>query len=109
MSKPWRLTRQAEASLTEIALWTLDTFGQRQAAAYEQDLIERCAGIASGTVVSRGCRQFIDPNLSEDLRFCWCGGHFIVFVESEDAVIVLDFLHARSDLPRRLAELPRSG
>ena len=108
MSKPWRLTRQAEASLTEIARWTLDTFGPRQAAAYEHDLVERCTGIASGTVVSRSCRQLVDPNLPENLRFCRCGGHFIVFVEHADAVIVLDFIHARSDLPRRLAGLSGS-
>lgn len=108
MSKPWRLTRQAEASLTEIARWTFDTFGPRQAAAYEQDLVERCTGIASGTVASRSCWQLVDPNLPEDLRFCRCGGHFIVFVENADAVIVLDFIHARSDLPRRLAGLSGS-
>ncbi len=108
MSKPWRLTRQAEASLTEIARWTLDTFGPRQAAAYEQDLIERCTGIASGAVLSQDCRLLIDPNLPEDLRFCRCGSHFIVFVEDADTVTVLDFLHARSDLPRRLADISGS-
>ena len=108
MSRPWRLTRQAEASLTEIARWTLEKFGPRHASAYELDLVERCTGIASGTVVSRSCRQLVDPNLPEDLRFCRCGGHFIIFVESADAVIVLDFVHARADLPRRLAGLSRS-
>ena len=82
MSKPWRLTRQAEESLTEIARWTLEVFGPRQAAAYEQDLVERCTGIASGTVVSRNCRQLVDPELPENLRFCRCGGHFIVFLEN---------------------------
>ena len=105
MPRRWRLTRQAEESLTEIARWTLDVFGPRQAAAYEQDLVERCTGIASGTVVSRSCRQLVDPELPENLRFCRCGGHFIVFLENTDAVIVLDFIHARSDLPHRLASL----
>ena len=31
MSKAWRLTPQAEQSLYEIAQWTFQTFGPRQA------------------------------------------------------------------------------
>ncbi|EDP60936.1 hypothetical protein BAL199_00120 [alpha proteobacterium BAL199] len=38
MPKPWRLTRQAERSLVEIARWTLETFGPRQAEAYDSGL-----------------------------------------------------------------------
>lgn len=105
MPKPWRLTRHAEKSLGEIARWTLDTFGPRQAAAYEQDLVDRCIAIATGEAISQGCRQLIDPNLPEDLRFARSGGHFIVFVEDADSVTIVDFLHARSDLPRKLAML----
>ena len=43
-----------------------------------------------------------------------CGGRGpTVFVEGPDSVIVVDFLHSRSGLPRRLAALadhgPRQG
>ncbi len=107
MPKPWRLTRQAEVSLSDIALWTIDTFGPRQAQAYEEDLIARCSGIASGTVPSQSCREIIDPELKEDLRFARSGQHFIVFVEDETSVIIVDFLHSRSNLPDRIAQLPR--
>ena len=105
MSRPWRLTRQAEASVTDIARWTRETFGPRQAAVYEEDLIARCIDIAEGTAISQGCRQLIHAALPEDLRFTRSGQHFIVFVESPDSVIIVDFLHSRSDLPRRLAAL----
>ncbi|MDO5706723.1 MAG: type II toxin-antitoxin system RelE/ParE family toxin [Paracoccus sp. (in: a-proteobacteria)] len=105
MPKPWRLTRQAEASLIDIANWTLETFGPRQAAAYEDDLIARCREIAAGTAISQDCRRIIDPGLPEDLRFARAGQHFVIFVEDAEQVIVVDFLHARSDLPRRLAAL----
>ena len=107
MPKPWRLTRQAEASLLDIARWTIDTFGPRQAQAYEEDLIARCSGIASGSVPSQSCRAIIDPDLKEDLRFARSGQHFIVFVEDETSVIIVDFLHSRSNLPDRIAQLPR--
>ena len=69
MPVPWRLTRQAEASLVEIARWTLDTLGPRQAEAYEDDLIARCREIADGTVQSQDCRRLIASDLPEDLRF----------------------------------------
>lgn len=104
-AKPWRLTRRAETSLVEIARWTFATFGPRQADAYEADLIARCAAIAAGAAPSQDCRRLIDPDLPEDLRFTRCGEHFIVFIENAAEVIVVDVVHARSDLPRRLAEL----
>jgi toxin ParE1/3/4 len=106
MSRPWRLTRQAEASLVEIARWTFETFGPRQAAAYEDDLISRCCEIADGTALSRDCRRLIAPDLAEDLRFSRSGQHFIVFIEDAAQVIIVDFLHSRSDLRRKLAALP---
>lgn len=105
MSRPWRLTVQAEASLIDIARWTLETFGPRQAAAYEDDLIARCAEIAAGTAVSQDCRRLVAPDLPEDLRFTRSGQHFIVFVEDAAQVIILDFLHSRADLPDKLATL----
>jgi plasmid stabilization system protein ParE len=106
MPKPWRLTRGAETALTDIARWTIETFGQRQAAAYEEDLIAVCRGIANGTALSQDCRRLIDPHLSEDLRFARAGQHFVVFIEDAEQVIIVDFLHSRADLPRRLADLP---
>ncbi|WEF25523.1 type II toxin-antitoxin system RelE/ParE family toxin [Paracoccus sp. S3-43] len=105
MPKPWRLTRHAERALVEIARWTLETFGPRQAEAYETDLVARCAAIAAGEAYSQDCRRMIDPDLPEDLRFTRAGQHFIVFFEMPDQVIVVDVLHGRSDLPRRLAAL----
>ena len=109
MPRPWRLTRQAEASLVDIALWTIETFGPRQAAAYEEDLIGRCIEIADGSAISQECRRLVDPELREDLRFTRAGRHFIVFVEDADQVTIVDFLHARADLPRRLAALADLG
>lgn len=109
MTRPWRLTRQAEASLVEIALWTLETFGSRQASAYEEDLIAKCRDIAAGHVVTQSCRQLIDPDLAEDLRFARSGQHFIVFIEDTDQVIIVDILHSRSDLPGMLAALTSRG
>lgn len=105
MPKPWRLTRGAEASLAEIARWTVETFGPRQAAAYEDDLIAVCIAIASGTALTQDCRRIVDPDLPEDLRFARAGQHFVIFIDGAEQVVIVDFLHVRSDLPRRLADL----
>ncbi len=109
IGKPWRLTRAAEASLVDIALWTFTTFGPRQAEAYEADLIGRCDAIARGEAPWHSCSRVIDPRLPEDLRFTRCGEHLIVFVDEPDRVIIIDVLHGRRDLPARLTELLRRG
>lgn len=105
MPKPWRLTRGAEAALTEIARWTYESFGPRQADAYRDDLIARCIEIADGSVPSQDCRRLISVDLAEDLRFTRAGQHFVIFVETPAQITIIDFLHARTDLPSRLAVL----
>lgn len=105
MARPWRLTRAAETALVEIARWSETTFGPRQARAYEDDLIDTCRRIAAGTAFTMDCRRLIDPDLAEDLRFTRCGQHFVIFVEDAEQVILIAFLHSRSDLPGRLAAL----
>lgn len=105
MPKPWCLTRAAETSLIDIARWTVETFGSRQAAAYEEDLITTCREIAAGNSISRDCRRLIDPDMPEDLRYARAGQHFVIFIEETEQVTIIDFLHARSDLKRRLANL----
>ena len=56
MSKPWRLTRQAERSLVEIAVWTLESFGTRQAELYEGELIKQCQAIVDGQAITYDCK-----------------------------------------------------
>lgn len=105
MARPWVLTLQAEQSLKEIADWTRDVFGPRQAAAYAEDLIKRCEEIAQGRAMVQDCRRVIDPGLPADLRMTRSGQHIIVFLEIGDRIVIVDVLHARSDLPARLQDL----
>lgn len=55
---------------------------------------------------SQECRRIRDPDLPEDRRFARAGQHVVVFLEDAERVIIIDILHGRSDLPRRLANLP---
>lgn len=103
MNRAFRLTRRAEESLVDIALWTIEAFGPRQADLYEAELIERCEAIARGEVLSRSCAILIGD--ITDLRYARAGEHFVVYLERPDDVVIVDFLHGRSDLPRHVAAL----
>ena len=103
MSRSFRLTRRAEESLIEIALWTIESFGQGQADIYEAELLSRCDAIVNGQAHSRSCSILIDD--AEDLRYSRAGEHFLVFLDRPEEVIIVDILHSRSDLPRHIAAL----
>mgnify|MGYP003670547916 CR=1 FL=1 len=105
MIRRWRLTRQAEDSLAEIADWTYATFGTRQAEAYAADLIGTCREVAAGHAITRPCRHLAGSGVPEDLRYVRCGQHYVVFVEAPDQISIVDFLHVRVDLPGKLAAL----
>ena len=103
MSRTFRLTRRAEASLTKIARWTIENFGLRQAELYEAELLNRCKEILNGQAHIQSCAILVDD--ADDLRFVRAGEHFLVFLDQPDEVVIVDILHSRSDLPRHLAAL----
>ena len=103
--KDWVLTLQAESSLIEIADWTIQTFGARQAEIYRDELIECCEKIAKNRTVSQSCSILTDLQPNEDLRFTRSGKHYVVYIEKDDLVVVVDFLHSSADLEKHLARL----
>ena len=105
MNKTWRVTHQAEQSLLDIALWTVETFGPHQADAYEQDIIAKLDDIASGVAHTQSCSVLIDSNLTEDIQFTRVGGHYLIYIEQSDSFVLLDLLHQSVDLPRHLARV----
>lgn len=98
-------TEIAENSLFEIAIWTLEHFGNRQADAYQLELVEKCDGLARGDVTSQNCSLLIGPHVAADMRFARAGSHVIVFVESKDEIVVMDFVHQREDLAGKMRGL----
>ena len=104
MSRRWRLTPRAEDALVAIALWTIERFGPAQADAYEVELIGRCAALARGELAGQDCSALAGQG-AEGLRFIRAGRHFVVYVEIGDEIVVVDVVHGRADLPRRLGAL----
>ncbi|MDE2789265.1 MAG: type II toxin-antitoxin system RelE/ParE family toxin [Paracoccaceae bacterium] len=103
MTRSLRLTRRAEDRLVEIAHWTIERFGPRQADIYELELLALYKAVTKGEVRGRSCAKLVDD--AEDLMFLRAGEHFLVFLERPDEVIVVDIPHSRSDLPRHVAAL----
>lgn len=105
MTKSWRVTQQAEQSLLDIALWTVETFGPRQADAYEQDILDKMDDIAGGVAHTQSCRVVIDSNLADDIRYTRIGGHYLIYIEQQESFVLLDLLHQRVDLTQHLARI----
>ena len=101
--KAWRLTPRAEQSLVDIALWTLETFGPRQADIYETELLDRCAALATGRAASRDCSNLLNREDDIGLRYARAGEHFLMFIDMSDELVIIDILHERCDLPARIA------
>ncbi len=109
MRKVWRLTKRAEHALFRIALWTQASFGNRQAEIYEQELIACCEAIANGSARKQSCRVLFDRGLPDRLQATRIGSHFAIFIESDTEIVIIDFLHARRDLPSHLNSLSGEG
>lgn len=106
MTRKIRFTQQAEDSLAEIADWTVETFGVRQAEVYEQELLDRCDAISDGTAHSRDCSIFAPEG--QGMLYTRAGEHFLIHIDLSDIIVIVDVLHSRSDLPAKLAELTES-
>jgi toxin ParE1/3/4 len=105
MRKPWRLTKHAEQSLLEIALWTVEKFGPLQAEKYEEELIDRCDAISAGTAFVQNCGILLGDPTSTNLKLARAGQHFIIFEEMSEMIVILYFIHSRSDLPGKISYL----
>lgn len=93
---------RAEASFDSILEWTLEIFGARQLDKYRDTLLERCIALTNGTAQHQSCRAVFANDLREDLRFARAGQHFVIFVETPDEVMIVDFLHQSADIGGRL-------
>ena len=75
----------------------------RQADAYEKDLIQCCERIAGGVARRQSCTALVD-GIDKDLFFTR-RTTFRGVLERKDEVIIVDFLHSRSNLPAKLRHI----
>ena len=104
-----RLAEIAEESLDRIHDWTLLNFGPSQAQSYTLDILKRCYAVTEQSAAQQSCRDAFAADLREDLRFTRSGQHYIIFIESSSEVLIVDFVHSKSDIVGRLAKIGSFG
>ncbi len=55
----------------------------------------------------KSCRDVFVPELRDDLRFTRCGQHYILFLDRQREVAVVDIIHQRRDLPGLIAGIAK--
>ena len=105
--KSVKLARQAEARLEEIARWTIERFGLAQAEKYELRLIDRLDALSKGEPPhGQSCEALLAGKPEANgLLFVREGGHYIIYKEFDDLIVVIDFIHGVRDLEAILADL----
>lgn len=104
MTRRLRYSSDAESSLDEIADWTFDQFGPRQAEVYMAKLHGACHRLADGVLRGRSARAEWGGGIAAGLLFVRVERHVVLFVETAEEVVIVDVLHGAMDLPRRVTK-----
>ena len=98
MTRPYILTKGAEADLRDITRYTVAQWGADQCRTYIADLEEKAEAVALGQGVFKDM-----SDLMPGLRVATSGKHYIFCVPRPDApAVILAILHERMDILARL-------
>ncbi len=108
MSRAWRvrLTDRAEQDVCDIATWTAENFGARQAEHYVETLMLAIEALHDGPeILGAKARDDIEPGIRTlpVARHGRKGRHFLLFKVAQGQTIdVLRLLHESMDLARHV-------
>ena len=91
----YRLTRRALADLRDIARYTKETWGRRQARLYVEELELRIRKLALSPEAGR-----LRDDVAPSVRSFPIGRHVMFYLASESGITVLRVLHPRMDVAR---------
>ncbi|PCH94000.1 MAG: plasmid stabilization protein ParE [Gammaproteobacteria bacterium] len=105
--RSFKLTLQAQQSLTDIFVWTIDQFGTKQAELYKTQLMKRINALVIGEPPhGRSCYLLMQGlRESSDLEYYREGSHYIVYRNTTQQLLIVDFIHGSRNLTEILAEL----
>jgi toxin ParE1/3/4 len=105
--RDYRLSIQAEQRLEEIFGWAIDNFGIEQAIRYKDQLILRLSSMAAGELPQgKPCNNLLEGKReASDLEYYREGRHFIIYRNTPDGILVLDFVHGSRDLEAIVKEI----
>jgi len=110
MSLAWtvRLADQAELDFLDIATWTAENFGSRQADEYSETVMLAIEALTDGPeILGAKAREDIAPGICtlHVARQGRKGRHFVIFRQAKERTIdVLRLLHDSMDLVRRISD-----
>ncbi len=108
--RTYRLSLQAEQTLEDISGWTIDQFGIEQAIKYKELLENRLSSLASGKAPhGKPCNLLVSGLLDmNDLEYYRQGRHYIISRNTDDELLVVDFVHGSRNLEAILQDLSKS-
>ena len=108
--RTYRLSLQAEQTLEDIIGWTIDQFGIEQAIKYKELLENRLSSLASGKAPhGKPCNLLVSGLLDmNDLEYYRQGRHYIIYRNTDDELLVVDFVHGSRNLEAILQDLSKS-
>ena len=80
----------------------MEKFGYDQAEAYQAKLISAFDDIADGNFPRRNGKAIWSALVRDNLLVARVGSHFVLFLETELEVVIVDILHQVMDIPGRL-------
>ncbi|MDD3181903.1 MAG: type II toxin-antitoxin system RelE/ParE family toxin [Alphaproteobacteria bacterium] len=99
MPRSFKLAPAAKTDLADIARYTADKWGKKQALKYASLLDQWFQKIAEGKDISKA----ILPH-NESVRVCRCEHHYVFYLRQEKGQVILAVLHEKMDLIERLKE-----
>ena len=108
--RTYRLSLQAEQTLEDIIGWTIDQFGIEQAIKYKELLENRLSSLASDKAPhGKPCNLLVSGLLDmNDLEYYRQGRHYIIYRNTDDELLVVDFVHGSRNLEAILQDLSKS-
>ncbi len=105
-----RLTVRAETHLTEILRFSIERWGAERAEAYKSQIEDRLFALASGSPPhGRSCELLVADLIdAPGLKYYREGGHYIIYRETAETLVVYDFIHQARNLEALLQDLANS-
>jgi toxin ParE1/3/4 len=95
----FRLTPDAKASLMQIALYTQQTWGEKQRRVYIKE-IDGCFHKLAASPMQGKAR----PEIYHTLRSHPVGRHIIYYMIKDDHIVIVNVLHDRMDPVRHISQ-----
>ena len=105
--KDIKVSPAAEAALTDILHYSIESWGPAQTEKYKALLLERVRSVARREPPHPRPCEILMQGKRDAAGLCYCkaGRHFIILRETATRINVVDFIHESRDLERLIESL----